>query len=535
MRASADRLFAVRRIELNRSYDIAIAGSGFAGSLLAMIAKRLGYSVVLLERGKHPRVVIGESSTPLANLLLEELSRRYDLPAIAPFAKWGSWQSQYPAIGCGLKRGFTFYRHRFGEQNDPSASFDAQLLVAASPHNEISDTHWYRADFDEFLVKHAQELGVEYFDLTQVEHIEHDATGVEIVGSHNGERFCVRAKFLIDATGPRGLLHRALSLEEDALPNYPKTQALWSHFEGVTLPDNSSLGGTPPYPPESAAVHHVFDGGWIWVLRFNNGITSAGVAATDAKAADLRLAEGKAAWNRLLAAMLALENQFKNAKATQPFRHLPQLSFLSAQIVGDRWALLPSAAGFVDPLLSTGFPLTLLGIERIARILEAGLDSPRLEPDLHHYAQQTRDELLATAQLIAALYANMNNFALFRSLCLLYFASASYSETARRLGKPSLATSFLLHDRAGFGSDMETILARAMHSPRGADAAQLQQDILKAIEPIDVAGLNKPNPCNWYPVDADDLLQAHAKVHATTEEIESLLQQCGFYATQQAP
>ena len=116
-----------------------------------MIAKRLGYSVVLLERGQHPRVVIGESSTPLANLLLEELCRRYDLPAIAPLAKWGSWQRNYPYIGCGLKRGFTFYHRRLDKPDDPNTSCDNQLLVAASPHDEIADTHWYRADFDSIL------------------------------------------------------------------------------------------------------------------------------------------------------------------------------------------------------------------------------------------------------------------------------------------------------------------------------------------------------------------------------------------------
>jgi len=36
-------------------YDVAIVGSGFAGSLLAMIARRQGRSVVLLEKGRHPR------------------------------------------------------------------------------------------------------------------------------------------------------------------------------------------------------------------------------------------------------------------------------------------------------------------------------------------------------------------------------------------------------------------------------------------------------------------------------------------------
>jgi tetracycline 7-halogenase / FADH2 O2-dependent halogenase len=40
---------------------------------------------------------------------------------------------------------------------------------------------------------------------------------------------------------------------------------------------------------DDAAVHHVFDGGWIWVLRFNNRITSARVAAAPALAAEIRL------------------------------------------------------------------------------------------------------------------------------------------------------------------------------------------------------------------------------------------------------
>src|SRR5215471_3237853 len=85
-------------------FEIAIVGSGFAGSLLALICRRLGRSVVLIEKGSHPRFAIGESSSPLANLLLEELSDRYDLSRIRPLASWGTWQAAYPEIGCGLKR-----------------------------------------------------------------------------------------------------------------------------------------------------------------------------------------------------------------------------------------------------------------------------------------------------------------------------------------------------------------------------------------------------------------------------------------------
>ncbi|PYK59479.1 MAG: FAD-dependent oxidoreductase, partial [Verrucomicrobia bacterium] len=133
---------------MNVDFDIAVVGSGFGGSLMAMIARRLGRSVILLERGRHPRFVIGESSTPLANLLLEELARRYELPRLLPLTKWGTWQKVYPHLGCGLKRGFTFYHHQFGQPFAADPKRRDQLLVAASPRDEIADTHWYRPDFD---------------------------------------------------------------------------------------------------------------------------------------------------------------------------------------------------------------------------------------------------------------------------------------------------------------------------------------------------------------------------------------------------
>src|SRR5262249_55772184 len=164
---------------------------------------------------------------------------------------------------------------------------------------------------------------------------------------------------------------------------------------------------------DDAAVHHVFPGGWIWVLRFNNGITSAGVAATDALAADLRLADGAAAWDRLLQRLPEVRNQFAGAGATRPFGHAPRLAFRSATVCGPRWALLPSAAGVIDPLLSTGFPLNLLGLGRLLEILER--DSPRDRP-LAAYARHTLDELDATERLVGALYAVMADFELFKRM-----------------------------------------------------------------------------------------------------------------------
>src|SRR5438093_5196951 len=321
---------------MKTDFDIAVVGSGFGGSLLAMIARRLGRSVILLERGRHPRFAIGESSTPLANLLLEELSRRYDLPRLLPLSKWGSWQRTYPEIACGLKRGFTFYHHQFGKAFAADPERRDQLLVGASPHDEIADTHWYRPDFDHFLVREAQSLGVEYLDQAKLGGASIGSDSVQVEGEHAGGRFAIRARFVVDASGPRGFLPRALRLPEASFENFPRTQALYAHFTGVNRWEG--LGGVsqkrpgdePPYPVDDAAVHHVFDGGWIWVLRFKNGITSAGLAAKQELANELRLAEGAPAWERLLKRLPTVAEQFAEAKTGIPFVHAPQLSFRSA-------------------------------------------------------------------------------------------------------------------------------------------------------------------------------------------------------------
>jgi FADH2 O2-dependent halogenase len=516
---------------LSERYDVAVVGSGFAGSLLAMIAQRLGLRTILLERGRHPRVVIGESSTPLSNLLLEELARRYDLPALRPLCKWGTWQQSHPELACGLKRGFSFFHH--GANATGPIERKDQLLVAASPHDRIADTHWYRADLDAFLVDEAQRLGVEYQDEVQLGELTENEHGVELRGERSGRAIQIAARFVVDATGPRGFLHRALKLDELELPGFPATQALYNHFRGVRRLDAMGavkLDGGPPYPVDDAAVHHLIDGGWLWVLRFNNGATSAGIAATDALAAELQLADGAAAWARVINRVPVLRDQFAEAVPVQPFRHLPRLSFRSATISGRRMAMLPSAAGFVDPLLSTGFPLALLGVARLAEIFERDWGAASFDAALGEYAAKTDAELQAASRLIVALYANFGNFRVFSAITLLYFAAASYAETARRLGRPELAASYLMYDHPQFGPACSRVLERAHTVHAGKESDELIEQVLRAIEPIDVAGLGNRERRNWYPVEAEDLLRGAHKLHAGQDEIARMLERCGFNA-----
>jgi len=513
--------------------DLAVIGSGFGGSLTALVARRLGLSVVLLERGEHPRFAIGESSSPLANILLEALADRYGLPRIRALSKYGTWRRSHPDVACGLKRGFTFYAHPPGLPFAADPERTDQMLVAASPRDEIADTHWYRPDFDHFLVREAEKAGAVYLDRTALAKVTPRGEGTRIEGERKGSRVDVRARLVVDASGPRGFLFRGLGLGERPFESLPPTDGLYTHFSGVRRMDAllSGIGETPPYPADDAALHHVFPEGWIWVLRFENGITSAGVAATERLSKELRFEEGDAAWRRLLDRLPTVHQQFEGATALLPFVHHRRLSFRAERAAGPGWTLLPSAAAFVDPLLSTGFPLTLLGIERLGRALEEDWGKERLDARLARDGDRTLFEADTAALLIAALYAAFDDFPLFAALSRLYFAAASYLEAARRLGRLHLAGSFLCADREDFGPELFGCCRAALSRPGAAAREALLERLARAIEPLDVAGLSRAERRNWFPVEAEDLLRGAGKLHATPEEVRSMLARSGFLAS----
>lgn len=504
---------------MTSDYDIAIVGSGFGGSLLAMVARRLGLSVLLLERGRHPRFAIGESTSPLTNLLLEEIADTYDLPRLLPLTSYGPWQRTYPELGCGLKRGFTFYHHRAGQPFTARPDRADQLLVAASPHDELADTHWLRADVDQFLMREAVALGAVYHDDVQLSPPEWHGDGTATLRAPGLE---AKARLVIDATGPRGFLHRSLGLPEAHFAHYPRTQSLFSHFTGVRRCDSLpafQTGETPPYPPDDAALHHVFDGGWMWVLRFNNGLTSAGVAVTDALAEDICLPDGEAAWHRLLARFPSVAEQFADAQPTRPFVYSPRLSFRAAKAAGPGWAMLPSAAAFLDPLFSTGIPLTLLGISRLGRILSQAWDSDGLNDQLSEYGATTLDEADTVADLISGCYAGMTGFSAFSSLSMFYFAAASFSEMARRLESPRAPRRFLAADNGPFAAGLRQSAAQA-RTQSALDAAEVEARVAC----LNIAGLCDERKRHWYGVDLEDVVHGSDKLGLRPEGVRATLQ-----------
>ena len=527
------------------AWDLVVVGSGFAGSILAMIARRLGHRVLLLERGRHPRFAIGESSSPLTGILLEQLAERYNLPALASLASYGAWQRAHPEVVCGLKRGFTFFSHQPGRRFGARPDRGDQLLVAASPNDELADTHWLRSDVDAWLVQQAVAMGVEYQDETRVEVLDPRPDGIRLSVVREGRRTTVDARGLVDATGPRGCVHKALGLPESTFDGYPGTQALFTHFVDVERcdgladyrlsPVSSGTSQPPPYPIDDAAVHHVFDGGWMWVLRFANGVTSAGVAVTDALAADLRLADGEAAWLRLLARFPSLAAQFSRAQPIRPWQWQPRLAYRASQVVGDRWVMLPSAAAFVDPIFSTGFPLTLLGVERLAHLLEerlfVGAAATGASGALAAYGATTLAEADHTARFVGGCYAAFSRFEVFADYSMFYFAVASFEEARRRLRPADRGFGFLAAQDARLAAEM----VRLAPTTAGLVADGFAEQVARAIEPVNVAGLCRPHKANWYGVDDEDLAAGAAKLGVSAEAVQRMLTSLGLSMPTRVP
>lgn len=514
---------------MKTDFDLAIVGSGFGGSLLAMVARRIGLSVILLERGIHPRFAIGESTSPLANLIIEQLADRYDLPRLTPLTSYGEWQRTYSDVVCGLKRGFTYFKHEVDRQYRPAANRSNQLLVAASPCDEVADTHWLRSDVDRFLVNEAIATGVEYLDRVELQSVECSGGKAQLRGLRQGQAVQARARLVVDASGPRGFLSRALKIAEKGFDEYPPTQTLYSHFAGVRRCDEMGeyrANDAPPYPIDDAALHHVFDGGWMWVLRFGNGVTSAGIAGADELANELRLQEGAPAWARFLSRFPSIREQFVEAEAIREFTWAPRLSYRAAAAAGDGWAMLPSAAAFVDPLFSTGMPLTLLGIERLGRIFEeawveeaGGGDA--LNRRLREYGDITLAEADHTARFIAGSYAAFPQFENFAAYSMFYFVAASFSEMARRFDRGELARGFMASGHSTFAESTRA-LGQALQRGR-PDSKAFAQEVGAQTDCLNIAGLCDPRKRNWYGVDLEDVVVGAAKLGLTPAAARDIL------------
>ena len=484
---------------------VAVVGSGFAGSLLARILAVQGHDVVLLERGTHPRFAIGESSTPLANLTLERLARRYGLDDCYDLAAHGRWVARFPELRRGLKRGFTFYRHHAGRPFSVDGTGTERLLVAASPNDHVADNHWLRADVDHHFVRAAVAAGVEYRDRTDVT--------AELLKK-------LRVDFVVDASGPGGFMARQLDIPSGLHRTHTRAGLLFSHFEGVRLCSDVVPGLPPgPYPDDWAAVHHIIDEGWMYSLRFDDGVTSAGFVLRD---------RGPGApppdhmWQHLLCRYPTIGALFADAKPLMPLVYKRRIQHRLTQAVGERWAMLPHAFAFVDPLFSTGIAWSLRAIERLALCFEQGQPEP---DDLARYGRLLAAEADQIDWLVAGAYLAMARFDLFAAHSMIYFATVSFAEVHQRIRPTETAawSGFLGVDDPQLGGLPRASLRRLRHVRSAADRREFVRWVSKAIAPRNVCGLANPAAHGLYPVDLDVLVRRHTVLGMSREALVSAL------------
>ena len=491
--------------------DVLVIGSGFGGVLSALILQRHGLRVVVVDRARHPRFLIGESSTPMADLVWHDLCQAHQLDRLAPLAEYGSWQSTYPQLPCGLKRGFSYFAHSPHSPTSggqPPARFP-QLLVSASQHDADADTHWYRPEFDLFLVQEARAAGVEICEEAHG-HLAQAGSRWHWSGQVAGITHEWLADFVLDASGEANVLGQVLDL--GSLPLQTHSRSVFGHFHGVRpwgeLLDEWGHSQAPhPFPCDDAALHHVIDGGWMYVLRFNNGITSAGFLLDTRQHPD-RGDSPDEEWRRLLAQYPAIARQFAQASTTPlcgGLRKTRRLQRRRDRVVGSNWALLPFTAYGLDALHSTGNAHTLRGVERLCQLLLDTAPGPDRQQALDVYQRLLQQEIDLLDQIVAGCYASFRQFDLFASFSMIYFAAAVFSEDQRRRGNSGIFDAHLLAGNDAYRRVVNAgldALQRQLARSRPADTAELEAfraEIARLIAPFNLAGFCDPARQHMYP------------------------------------
>ncbi len=485
---------------VGKKQSFLIIGGGFSGSLLATILAKSGFNVTLIDRERHPRFAIGESSTPTAGFILKSLVQRFDLPELVPLTKYGLWSSQYPQIGCGVKRGFSYFFHQPGSQPRITPAHDNELLVAASQSRETADTHWYRQDVDAFLFDYAASHGVVCMSDAAVTNAKFSSAGhweVRLNSTGPPRQF----DWIIDASGAGEVMSRLTGRPgRMEAPFVTNTSACYGHFRNVPryddLLNDAGLDTSDfPFPSDDAAQHHMFAAQWLWNLRFENGISSLGLVT------DLNR-RNESDWEEMLStypAMATLLQEAIPSAATPELRVSGRMQRQANQGCGPNWVALPNTIGFVDPLHSTGIAHSLSGVERLADIF---LHSQDTSADVSAYTSAVYKELHFIDRLISGCYKLMPSKRHFEAYCMLYFAVAHNYETQRlELQASRAAPGIFLSDDSQVVDLIEQgfeLACRIESSDDWTEPILFEQQIRELISPVDRIGLCNPELRSMY-------------------------------------
>jgi flavin-dependent dehydrogenase len=326
---------------MEKIYDAAIIGGGPAGSTAATILARAGRSVIVAEREKFPRFHIGESLLPYSMPTFERLGVR-DLLDRTFLHKHGAELN----TACGERKVKFFFKNGFRLQHVRSYQVE-------------------RAQFDELLLDHAAHSGAEVHEETLVETIAFEADRVLLqLRRHDGSRTEVAARYLIDASGRHTVVGQHFKLKQ-SYPNLNKF-SVFAHYDHVIRDDGLDATLTRMVRGEDR---------WFWMIPLGETRMSIGLVMDTADFKKLRQSP-EDALESAIEEQPTIRERMTQAARVSPVYATGDYSYRNSTFAGERWLLAGDAAGFIDPVFSTGVFIALASGERAADVIDAALTTP---------------------------------------------------------------------------------------------------------------------------------------------------------------
>ncbi|HEV3099385.1 MAG TPA: NAD(P)/FAD-dependent oxidoreductase [Candidatus Udaeobacter sp.] len=316
-------------------YDVAIIGGGPAGSTAATLLAQAGRQVIVFEREKFPRFHIGESLLPFSIQTFDRLGVREKLDRTF-LPKFGG----EIMASCGT-RGIKFYfKDGFRSQRDRAYQVT-------------------RSDFDKLLLDHSKENGAEVLEETEVKRIDFadDRVKIEIENSR-GTCSTIEARYLLDGSGRQTVLGSFFNLKKtyDHLQKF----SVFAHYENIDR-----------LPGRDATLIRMVRGldRWFWMIPLTDTRTSVGVVMDTATFRATKLAP-QPALEKFITEEPLVRERMKNAVRVSPVYSAGDYSYRNTRLSGERWLLAGDAAGFIDPVFSSGVFLAIISAERAADTLD---------------------------------------------------------------------------------------------------------------------------------------------------------------------
>ncbi len=124
---------------------------------------------------------------------------------------------------------------------------------------------------------------------------------------------------------------------------------------------------------EGNIIIGLFDGGWWWMIPFNDGDTSVGIVFEKSFSKAQRGASAEQMMLDTIAQLPNLRRYLSSAERLIPVGAQGNWSYRSTQFFGERLLMVGDAAAFVDPLFSTGVLFAVHGAKFAAAHIDRAL------------------------------------------------------------------------------------------------------------------------------------------------------------------